>query len=99
MELAPIIGPAFTTDRNVTMSGIIRTHAVEDNPDEIMLVTQCPYCSKEDFFVVSKSAYDAWRAGLQFVQNAFPHLNADEREKIMTGIDNKCWDEIMGKEQ
>lgn len=29
------------------------------------------------------------------VQHAFPELNADEREMVLTGTHTKCWDEMM----
>ena len=32
------------------------------------------------------------------IQNAFPQLNADEREFLMTGIKPEEWDDITGEE-
>lgn len=41
-------------------------------------------------------ALESWMRGESLIQNAFPHLSADEREFIMTGITAKEWDEIFG---
>lgn len=36
----------------------------------------------------------AWQAGT-LIQRAMPHLTADEREFIMTGITSSEWDEMF----
>jgi len=38
---------------------------------------------------------EAWQAG-KLAQNAFPNLNADQREFIMTGIIKEEWDQFIG---
>jgi hypothetical protein len=40
----------------------------------------------------------AWKAGA-LAQNAFPTLNADEREFIMTGSTPQCWDIMFPPEE
>ena len=50
--------------------------------------------TKEEWY----SGYNAWKGGV-LVQNAFPTLNADEREFIMTGTTPEEWDEMMGPEE
>ena len=37
---------------------------------------------------------DAWRSGVS-IQVAFPHLSADEREFIMTGITSEEWKKLF----
>lgn len=37
----------------------------------------------------------AYNAGLK-IQHAFPFLNADQREFLMTGITSEEWDELFG---
>lgn len=34
-----------------------------------------------------------------YIQDAFPQLNADEREFILTGITTAEWDEAFGEEE
>lgn len=31
----------------------------------------------------------------ELIQNAFPYLNADQREILKTGIDSESWDEMF----
>jgi hypothetical protein len=49
--------------------------------------------SEEEF----DKRYEMWQNGT-LIQNAFPMLNADEREFIMTGITSQEWDETFGDE-
>lgn len=37
-----------------------------------------------------------WQNG-ELIQNAMPHLSADDREFLMTGITPEEWDEAFGK--
>lgn len=39
--------------------------------------------------------WQAWKNGM-LIQNAFPYLNAGEREMIKTGICGACWDRMLG---
>ncbi len=38
-----------------------------------------------------------WQSG-EFIQDAFPYLNANQRELIKTGIHPECWDKMFGNE-
>jgi hypothetical protein len=40
----------------------------------------------------------AWKAGA-FVQDAFPHLSAADREWFLTGIIEEEWRELVGEEE
>lgn len=42
-----------------------------------------------------KKAWNEWRNGM-LVQDAFPDLNPEEREFIMTGMLPGEWDELFG---
>jgi len=46
---------------------------------------------------VTQEQLDAWRSGT-LIQHAMPHLSADEREFIMTGITPEEWDNVFGDE-
>jgi hypothetical protein len=43
---------------------------------------------------VTEEQMQRWRDG-EYAQRAFPNLNADEREFIMTGIMPDTWDELF----
>lgn len=44
---------------------------------------------------VTQEQLDAWNAGT-LIQNAMPHLSADDREFIITGILPEQWEELFG---
>ena len=43
---------------------------------------------------VTKAQYNAWQDG-SLIQNAMPHLTADEREFILTGLTAQDWEDMM----
>lgn len=59
-----------------------------------MLVrTRCPKCRTASVVKVDSKGYEAWCGGA-LIQEALPQLSNDDREKLMTGYDQKCWDEL-----
>ena len=40
----------------------------------------------------------AWQGG-ELIQNAMPHLSADDREFVKTGITGEEWDQLFGGEE
>lgn len=46
---------------------------------------------------VTEEHMQAWRGG-ELIQDAMPHLTADEREFIMTGVTREEWDDLMAWE-
>ena len=69
-------------------------------PNKVILETTCPFCGKEQRLIFSgdkmhaymqgKVAYDA---GYR-VQAAFPSFTPSEREFILTGICDECWESM-----
>jgi len=61
------------------------------------LVIQCPLCGKTSTLKLDAEKTKLFDAGMKaykngaLVQNAFPFLNADERELLISGICSKCW--------
>ncbi len=48
-----------------------------------------------EFSIVTKlEDAQRWVNG-ELIQNCFPHLNADQREILMTGIDAQAWEEMF----
>ena len=43
---------------------------------------------------VTKAQYEAWQSGT-LIQDAMPHLTADEREFIITGLTAQDWEDMM----
>ena len=44
---------------------------------------------------VTSAELDIWMSG-ELIQNVFPHLSADDREFLMTGITPEEWDTLHG---
>jgi len=47
---------------------------------------------------VTREALERWEAGGILIQDAFPHISADDREFLMTGITPEEWDEHFSED-
>ena len=61
----------------------------------ISIKTTCPICNKEHIVNVQEKDWDNYKNNNELVQNAFPYLTADERELLITGICNDCWNNFI----
>ena len=57
----------------------------------------CFYCNEENVIIVNVHDLTFWQSG-EFIQDAFPYLNPNQRELVKTGIHPECWENIFGKE-
>ena len=56
----------------------------------------CIRCEEEKTVNIDGADYIYWRYNRQdLIQNVFPHLTADERELMISGICGKCYDELF----
>ena len=57
----------------------------------------CPICGNHHSIVVDKDEYikgsKLYRSGLK-IQDAFPRFTPSQREFLLTGICDSCWDKI-----
>jgi hypothetical protein len=60
----------------------------------IQIDTICPECHKKTTLSVIEDEYKSWKQGT-LIQNAFPNLTPEERELLMTGICNNCWETMF----
>tara|TARA_Y100000817_G_C16807512_1_gene522680 strand:+ start:358 stop:579 length:222 start_codon:yes stop_codon:yes gene_type:complete len=60
------------------------THAIE-----------CWNCLQTHVIEVSSEGYAEWQGG-ELIQEALPELSAGERELLMSGTCDPCWDELFG---
>lgn len=65
------------------------------NSDKINLKVKCRCCGSEHTIKVNLDDFEAWRNGDLLVQEAFPYLNASQRELLLTRTCQKCWDEMF----
>ena len=83
--------------RNSHFTEYIDTLAV----GQVILQTVCPFCGKKHKLVFNGAKADeykkgrtAYEAGYR-IQDAFPTFTASEREFILTGICDSCWDNMQ----
>lgn len=58
------------------------------------VTTECPLCRKVSLLEVREQGYHDWKNGVH-IQEALPELSSDEREKLVSGICETCWDNFM----
>ena len=57
--------------------------------------TKCPRCGSTETVTVSEKNYQAWKTGGMLIQVAFPNLTNSQRERLITGFCDECWDAIF----
>ena len=73
----------------------VSRHLTDDT--KVVITSVCPWCGKASVFEVSK---DVWNNGLKayndgaHIQDAWPTLTPSQREAILTGICDNCWDNM-----
>lgn len=67
------------------------------NHKEVCVITACPFCGRANEVEVNEMDYLDWQDGM-VAQDAFPYLNANEREMLISGICPTCWDGMFGNE-
>ena len=78
-----------TTEDHMDTVTITRTSPISGNMNEMTFnISQHEY----------DTAYAAWQAGM-YIQDAFPTLDADQREFIKTGITPDEWNSLFGSEE
>ena len=68
----------------------VGSEIVVDNPT-------CMHCGNGSQTRVDWLAYALWQGG-DLIQHAFPHLNASQREMMISGTHPYCWKEMMGED-
>lgn len=58
------------------------------------VVRTCPDCGDSKILTVDGESFLRWMAKEIPVQEAFPELSEDDRERMLTGICPPCWDEL-----
>lgn len=66
----------------------------------IRVVTQaCVFCGKSGYIDVPFEAFIDWKVKGQFIQDAMPELSDGEREQILTGTHDECFNENFSEEE
>lgn len=57
---------------------------------------KCRSCHEVTLFSLDCDALARWQEGT-LIQDAFPHLTADQRELLISGICGKCFDKMFAE--
>lgn len=66
--------------------------------DMTTVTRTCLWCRQVHEVKVPTDGWERWQDG-EYVQVAFPDLTAAEREVLISGTHDECWDEMMGDEE
>lgn len=64
----------------------------------VTIICTCPRCHKVHEVVVDFEDYTNYMMGDAKIQDAFPYLSANEREYILTGFCEDCWNNLFADE-
>jgi hypothetical protein len=68
----------------------------------MQITRQSPFTGRfhtREIDVTKEQLANYYRPNGPLIQDAFPHLSADDREFIKTGITAEEWDDIFGKDE
>lgn len=60
----------------------------------VAIATYCPICHTSHDVEVPIDRFILWKGGLS-VQEAFPDMPPEERERLISGICPECWDKLF----
>jgi hypothetical protein len=60
---------------------------------------ECPRCHKTIELPLKEAELLAWNPNETFVQDQFPQLTSGQREMLLSGLCEKCWNEIFESEE
>lgn len=66
----------------------------QHNNQNIEAVCTCQGCHGETHLSLSIEDFNRWQAGMK-IQDAFPNLDADQREMLISGTCPKCWNRMF----
>ena len=61
---------------------------------EMDIEVKCHHCDEEYSIEVSVEGYEKWENG-ELIQKALPELSSGERELLISGTCDDCWDEMF----
>lgn len=68
---------------------------IENNRNKNINV-QCVHCKKEYALFLNENDYSEWKEGNGFIQDKLPYLTAGERELLISGTCDSCFDNMFG---
>ena len=73
---------------------------IKENPqkDTLEVVCVCPFCGRQKEVELTMDQFTRWRAGASR-QLVAPELSANDREALISGICDTCWNNMFGEEE
>ena len=63
------------------------------------VTVRCLLCNTEYILLVNREDWDLYHSPCRpHIQDLFPYLSPDERELLISGTCNECWNEMFGGE-
>lgn len=62
----------------------------------LAVTTRCKFCRRDTVVLVDEAGYNAWRGG-ELIQHALPELSITQREQLISGTCQPCWDAIFAE--
>jgi hypothetical protein len=59
--------------------------------DKVTVTQTCQWCFKESSVTVDRDKFDRWQGGA-LAQNVFTEMTAAERETLVSGTHEACWE-------
>lgn len=65
---------------------------------EFVKIVECKSCHKRRTLQLPLNGYLAWRHGLKHIQDALPQIPAGDRELLVSGMCEKCFDSAFAED-
>ena len=63
-----------------------------------VVAVPCRLCNEVADLTVNIEGFVAWQGG-KLIQDALPELSADQRELLISGTCDKCWNEMFPSDE
>jgi len=63
---------------------------------DMKIKCKCYSCRKSFVVKCHRDDYDTWKTGEKLIQEALFYLSAGDRELLLSGICNDCWEKLFG---
>jgi len=68
----------------------------DDEENRFLLGVKCPLCGESTIIVMRRDKYVRWNNDKELIQNVWPDLTAAQREIMITGLHDTCFQEVAG---
>lgn len=63
--------------------------------DMVKVECKCPCCGKISHVKLTENEWWRWQTG-ERIQNVVPTMSPEERELLISGVCNTCWNKMFG---